>query len=79
MQGCVELLRDYLQKVGEVGRVFPPELTSAVLQGTGRGVSSSIQAGSTPLSSSATSSSDFVPSPSPPRRSRRRARNGGAL
>ena len=34
MQGCMELLKDYLQKIGEAERVLPPELTSAVPQGT---------------------------------------------
>ena len=34
MQGCMELLQDYLQKIGEAERVLPPELTSAVPQGT---------------------------------------------
>ena len=34
MHGCMELLQDYLQKIGEGGRVLPPELTSVVPQGT---------------------------------------------
>ena len=34
MHGCMELLQDYLQKIGEGGRVLPPELTSAVPQST---------------------------------------------
>ena len=75
MHGCVDLLRDYLQKVGESERVLPLGLTSAVPQGTGRGVSSTSRAGSTPPPSSATSPLGPLPSSSPSRRPRRRAGN----
>ena len=82
MQGCMELLKDYLQNIGEAERVLPPELTSAVPQGTtgespppATSMSSSppaSQLGSSPPPSA--SDQDSQPPRPPPRRS---ARLGG--
>ena len=41
MQGCLDLLRDYLCKIGEPGRVLPPGLTSEVPASTPGGAPSS--------------------------------------
>ena len=86
MQGCVELLKDYLQKTGEGGRVLPPELTSAVPQDTTGGsppaetqalpsLPAPQLALSPPPSASTQDSSSLKP---PPRRSARLRGRGNA-
>ena len=71
LHGCLDLLKEYLGRIGEQGRVFPPELTSAVPTGTsGRGGAPSTGASPMPPPLTRTTRTGG-PSPGPLRRSRR--------
>ena len=71
LQGCLDLLKEYLGRIGEQGRVLPPELTSAVPTGTSGGGGAPLD-GTPPVPPPLTRTTRTGgPSPGPVRRSRR--------
>ena len=78
MSGCMEILKDYLQRIGEGRRVLPPELTSEGAPTPSGGSQASLPGTPDPPSTSGPTVSSpptIAPSPptttSPPRRSAR--------
>ena len=79
LSGCLDLLKDYLVRIGEQGRVLPPGLTSAMPPASSSGSSllnpsSPVSPSSSTIPRSATATSPPTPLP-PPRRSTRRRGN----
>ena len=73
LSGCLELLKDYLQKIGEQGRVLPPELTSEGTAAPSGGSQAPSQGTPDPPSQG---NSNDQGSSTPPRRSARLQRQG---
>ena len=70
LSGCLDLLKDYLRRIGDEGRVLPPGLTSEVPDAPPGG---SLGSDATPQDppASRTRNQDPSATPTPPRRSNR--------
>ena len=78
LYGCLELLKDYLQKIGEQGRVLPPELTSEVPAGTSGGSPQPTTSAQAPPPRTTSQDSGSGAGSPPPRHSTRLQQRGAA-